>query len=80
MLIILSLLTICLHLLEYNKFKEEHANIKIDDEGNISEFIKIKKQICRHQKEFLAFLTSPRYILPFLNSGRLVKVFWLLLQ
>lgn len=59
---------------EYNKLKEEHANIGVEDEKNISEYIKIKNNINKSSKEFLAFLTNPKYVLPFLNSGRLMKV------
>ncbi|KAI2795921.1 Exosome RNA helicase MTR4 [Blomia tropicalis] len=69
------------HYLEYPKLREqfenlklEHDRIKIKDEGIISKYIKIKDEITRASKEFLAYLTTPRYILPFLNPGRILKI------
>ena len=53
---------------------KELEEINVDDEKNISDYIKIKNQLLRSEKEFQAFLTNPRYILGFLNSGRLLKV------
>lgn len=59
---------------KYNEFKKELEEINVDDEKNISDYIKIKNQLLRSEKEFQAFLTNPRYILGFLNSGRLLKI------
>ncbi|KAH9413833.1 Exosome RNA helicase MTR4 [Dermatophagoides pteronyssinus] len=59
---------------KYKKLKEQKSNIKIDNEDCIAEYVKIKNQITDLTKEFLVFITTPRYILPFLNSGRLLKI------
>lgn len=52
----------------------EQDSIKVEDEKNISDYIKIKTQITNLSKDFLRYLTIPHYIIPFMNSGRLLKV------
>ncbi|XP_046908826.2 exosome RNA helicase Mtr4 [Dermatophagoides farinae] len=58
---------------KYKKLKEQ-SNIKIENEECIGDYVKTKNQITELTKEFLVFITTPRYILPFLNSGRLLKI------
>lgn len=48
--------------------------IKITNEEAISEYVKLNNQISESTKEFLEFLTLPKYIVPFLNVGRLLKI------
>ncbi|OTF83510.1 hypothetical protein BLA29_008142 [Euroglyphus maynei] len=58
---------------KYKKLKEQ-SDIKIENEEYIADYVKVKNQITELTKEFLVFITTPRYILPFLNSGRLLKI------
>lgn len=53
---------------------EEIGKIKIKNEETISEFVKLSNQISESTKDFLEFLTLPKYIVPFLNVGRLLKI------
>ncbi|KAF7495704.1 ATP-dependent RNA helicase mtr4 [Sarcoptes scabiei] len=59
---------------ELEKIKKDLEAIEIPDEKNIAEYVKVKNQIRDSTKEFLAFITLPRNILPFLNSGRLLRI------
>ncbi|XP_029680470.1 exosome RNA helicase MTR4 [Formica exsecta] len=61
----------------YNKMKELYTtyntvNVKRYDE--ISSYHDIREQLDRLSGEFRSFLTQPDYLVPFLKSGRLVKV------
>lgn len=56
--------------------ESEYEAIKVEDEKNIGDYIKIKTQITTLSKDFLRYLTSPHYIIPFMNSGRLLKVLY----
>lgn len=54
------------------------VNIKRYDE--ISSYHDIREQLDRLSGEFRSFLTQPEYLVPFLQPGRLVKVYIYLLQ
>lgn len=59
---------------ELEKLEAEYNSFTIRDEKNIADYFKIKTQIINSSKEFARFITNPVYILPFLNTGRLLKV------
>lgn len=58
---------------EYKQLKEEYDGINVADESTINAYMKLKSQINKYTVTFLKYLTNPRYILPFLNTGRLLR-------
>jgi ATP-dependent RNA helicase DOB1 len=46
----------------------------IDQEPLIAHYYQLRQQIENMRQQLAAFITSPKYILPFLNPGRLIRV------
>jgi ATP-dependent RNA helicase DOB1 len=62
-------------LLEKEKDLEEQIRgISVDDEEKISDFFKIKDQLNVLNNKMIAKIREPQYLVPFLNSGRLIRV------
>jgi len=51
-----------------------YSQIIIDDEENIEEYYDIYKQLDIYREDFKSVVNHPAYILPFLQSGRLVHI------
>ncbi|XP_062509279.1 exosome RNA helicase MTR4-like [Corticium candelabrum] len=58
-----------LHLLEH-----EQTAIVINDEKQAMAYYRIRQQLEKLKKELHAYITRPKYCLPFLQPGRLVRV------
>ncbi|XP_077267887.1 exosome RNA helicase Mtr4 isoform X2 [Temnothorax americanus] len=61
----------------YNKVKElstAYNTVNVDRYDEIASYHDVRQQLNRLSKEFQSFLTRPEYLVPFLTSGRLVKV------
>ncbi|XP_071628148.1 exosome RNA helicase MTR4 isoform X2 [Temnothorax longispinosus] len=61
----------------YNKVKElstAYNTVNVDRYDEIASYHDVRQQLNRLSKEFQSFLTRPEYLVPFLMSGRLVKV------
>lgn len=59
---------------QIEQLTEEISNMKIKNEEQVEDYFKVKKQIDILTEKFLTFLRKPKYILPFLQSGRLIHV------
>ena len=60
--------------IELKKFEEEHDQVFIEREAEVSHYYHLRQQIETLRTQLFNFITQPKYILPFLNPGRLIKV------
>ncbi|XP_018121606.2 exosome RNA helicase MTR4 isoform X3 [Xenopus laevis] len=56
------------------KLEEQYNSIKIPNEVNVVTYYKIRQQLAKLGKEIEDYIHKPKYCLPFLQPGRLVKV------
>ncbi|KAF4108016.1 hypothetical protein G5714_010775 [Onychostoma macrolepis] len=56
------------------KLEEEYNAIRIPNEESVVTYYKIRQQLSKLGKEIEEFIHKPRYCLPFLQPGRLVRV------
>ncbi|PVF97817.1 putative MTR4-involved in nucleocytoplasmic transport of mRNA [Serendipita vermifera] len=59
---------------ELSKAEEEYATINVPEEETIAEYYELRRQMDEAQSDFQTVITHPSYILPFLQSGRIVKI------
>lgn len=59
---------------EMKKLEEEYNAIRIPNEESVVTYYKIRQQLAKLGKEIEEFIHKPRYCLPFLQPGRLVRV------
>ena len=60
-----------------DKEKELQAQvdeISVNDEDTISDYFKIKDQLTVLKNKFLVYIREPKYLVPFLQAGRLINV------
>ncbi|NXK54240.1 MTREX helicase, partial [Chauna torquata] len=57
-----------------NKLEEQYNKIAIPNEENVVIYYKIRQQLAKLGKEIEEYIHKPKYCLPFLQPGRLVKV------
>ncbi|XP_063066221.1 exosome RNA helicase MTR4 isoform X2 [Engraulis encrasicolus] len=56
------------------KLEEQYNAIEIPNEESVVTYYKIRQQLAKLAKEIQEFIRKPKYCLPFLQPGRLVKV------
>nr|XP_019937605.1 PREDICTED: superkiller viralicidic activity 2-like 2 [Paralichthys olivaceus] len=56
------------------KLEEQYHGIDIPNEESVVTYFKIRQQLAKLGKEIQEFIHKPKYCLPFLQPGRLVKV------
>eukprot|EP00064_Thunnus_orientalis_P003132 superscaffoldBa00000248_g3141 len=56
------------------KLEEQYHAIEIPNEESVVTYFKIRQQLAKLGKEIQEFVHKPKYCLPFLQPGRLVKV------
>ncbi|XP_037608025.1 exosome RNA helicase MTR4 [Sebastes umbrosus] len=56
------------------KYEEQYHNIEIPNEEAVLTYYKIRQQMAKLGKDIQEFIHKPKYCLPFLQPGRLVKV------
>eukprot|EP00057_Strongylocentrotus_purpuratus_P029781 XP_011684255.1 PREDICTED: superkiller viralicidic activity 2-like 2 isoform X2 [Strongylocentrotus purpuratus] len=56
------------------KLEEEYNTMTIPQEDSVESYYKIRQQLKKLAKEIQAFITKPKYCLPFMQPGRLLKV------
>ncbi|XP_030598416.1 exosome RNA helicase MTR4 [Archocentrus centrarchus] len=56
------------------KLEEQYHTIEIPNEENVVTYFKIRQQLAKLGKDIQEFIHKPKYCLPFLQPGRLVKV------
>ena len=54
--------------------EHEQTAIVINDEKQAMAYYRIRQQLEKLKKELHAYITRPKYCLPFLQPGRLVRV------
>lgn len=59
---------------EIKKYEEQYHAIEIPNEEGVVTYFKIRQQLAKLGKEIQEFIHKPKYCLPFLQPGRLVKV------
>lgn len=59
---------------EIKKLEEQYHTIEIPNEESVVTYFKIRQQLAKLGKEIQEFIHKPKYCLPFLQPGRLVKV------
>lgn len=59
---------------EIKKYEEQYHAIEIPNEESVVTYFKIRQQLAKLGKEIQEFIHKPKYCLPFLQPGRLVKV------
>ncbi|KAJ6669920.1 hypothetical protein lerEdw1_000469 [Lerista edwardsae] len=57
-----------------NKLEQQYNEIDIPNEENVVIYYKIRQQLAKLGKEIEEYIHKPKYCLPFLQPGRLVKV------
>lgn len=70
----LSLRLIFISPVEIKKYEEQYHAIEIPNEESVVTYFKIRQQLAKLGKEIQEFIHKPKYCLPFLQPGRLVKV------
>ncbi len=56
------------------RLEDEYNKMDIPQEESVEAYYKIRQQLNKLGREIQAFITKPKYCLPFLQPGRLVKV------
>lgn len=59
---------------EIKKSEEQYHTIEIPNQESVVTYFKIRQQLAKLGKEIQEFIHRPKYCLPFLQPGRLVKV------
>ena len=59
---------------ELKKSEDDYNNTEIPQEDRVESYYKIRQQLNKLAKEIQAFLVKPKYSLPFMQPGRMVKV------
>lgn len=59
---------------ELSEVVADIEKIKIDKENSISTYFNIREQLDDLQKNVMSFIRNPKYLLPFMQPGRLVKI------
>lgn len=60
--------------LEIKTLQEKHSSIEIENEDDVDVYYKIKKQLAVLTEEYRTYIIQPEYCVPFLQTGRLIKV------
>jgi len=69
--------TMCLKcLIELKELETNYNAITIAREELVASYHKIRQQLEGLNRELAAYFQKPQYLLPFLQPGRLVKVFY----
>jgi ATP-dependent RNA helicase DOB1 len=76
--LILAITTQLDHVSELLKSEEEYRKIVIPREEEVGTYYRLRTQLTALAKEFKSFITKPKYIIPFLQPGRMIHVsyFW----
>ncbi len=61
-------------ILELQTCEQQFDSIKIENEEEVARYYKLKKKLELVQDQMAVMINEPKYILPFLQPGRLVTV------
>ena len=54
--------------------QKEVDSCKVENEGDVTSYYRLREQLSGLQKDFHSWIVKPQYIVPFLQSGRLISV------
>jgi ATP-dependent RNA helicase DOB1 len=57
-----------------NKYEEKYNAIQIENEEEVARYYKLKKKYELVQDQMSTMMNEPKYLVPFLQPGRLVTV------
>lgn len=60
--------------LELKMFEEQYEAVKIENEEEVARYYKLKKKLETVQEQISTMSNEPKYLIPFLQPGRLVTV------
>jgi ATP-dependent RNA helicase DOB1 len=63
--------------LELKNCEQQYESIKIENEEEVARYYKLKKKLELVQEQMSLMMNEPKYLLPFLQPGRLVTVCYL---
>ena len=55
-------------------FEEQYEAVKIENEEEVARYYKLKKKLETVQEQISTMSNEPKYLIPFLQPGRLVTV------
>jgi ATP-dependent RNA helicase DOB1 len=61
-------------IIELKTCEQQYDSIKIENEEEVARYYKLKKKLELVQDQMSVMINEPKYILPFLQPGRLVTV------
>jgi ATP-dependent RNA helicase DOB1 len=61
-------------ILELKTCEQQYESIKIENEEEVARYYKLKKKLETVQGQMSVMMNEPKYLLPFLQPGRLVTV------
>jgi hypothetical protein len=59
---------------ELKTCEQQYDSIKIENEEEVARYYKLKKKLELVQEQMAVMMNEPKYLLPFLQPGRLVTV------
>ena len=68
------MIDLCFNSTEMGKLEKMYNAIEIPNEESVVTYYKIRQQLAKLGKEIEEFVHKPKFCLPFLQPGRLVKV------
>ncbi len=60
---------------EVKELEERRDAIKIENESSITNYYKLRQQLNKLEKDMQKYITKPVFCVPFLQAGRVVRVF-----
>lgn len=66
--------------IDYEKKLHQYNSMHIQNEAEIANYYNIRQELESLGIQFRAHITKPQYLIPFLQPGRLVKVFFMFLN
>ena len=61
-------------LVELKKCEQQYETLRIENEEEVARYYKLKKKLEVVQEQMSVMMNEPKYLLPFLQPGRLVTV------
>lgn len=56
------------------ELQKEANSFKFENEGDVTSYYRLREQLSGLEKDFHSWLVKPQFIVPYLQSGRLVSV------
>ena len=56
------------------EIEEQISKLHVEDESRVSDYFKMKEQLTTLSNQFTQFIRKPKYLIPFLQLGRLLQI------